>query len=148
MAERTLSTTRLGVGTGRGWPRLLAVGSLVGVVAGMGSFMFINDQLMPWGVSNAWALAIIGLAGAYTHLLAIDLSESITLSLVAVVAGFAVHVGAWVSPLWVLSYPPAARDVLLPRMLGEAVAGGLLIYVLTFYGSYFGAIFLASYVEA
>lgn len=147
MAERTLSTTRLGIGTSRERLRTLALGSLVGAVAGMGSFMFINDQFMPWNVDNAWALVIIGLAGVYTHFLAIDLSESITLSLVAVVVGFGVHVSAWISPLWVLSYSPVARDILLPKMMGEALAGGILVYLLTFYGSYFGAILLAGYLE-
>lgn len=147
MADRVLSATSFGFDSTRFSLRTLVLGSLTGAIAGMGSFMYIKADLMPWGVGSEWALVLIGLAGVYTHLLAADLSESITRSLVAVVVGFGVHVGAWIAPLWVLSYSPLARDILLPKMMGEALAGGILVYLLTFYGSYFGTILLAGYLE-
>jgi len=148
MAERNLAGTRFDFGAVRGRLRLLALGTLTGVVAGMGSFMFLKDQFLPWVVTETWALALVGVAGAYTHFLADDLAESIALSLVAVAVGLAVHVVAWIAPLWLLAYPPFARDLLLPKMVGEAVASGLPPYLLTFYGSYFGALLLGGYLEA
>jgi hypothetical protein len=148
MAERTLSATRLGVGNVRGRLRVLALASLTGVVAGMGSFMTIKHTYIPWGVSPTWAYVIICLAGAYTHFLAKDLSESITLALLAFVVGIAVHVGSWIAPLWTIPYPPIARGVLLPQMLGRALAGNILTYVVTFFGSYFGAVMVSGYLEA
>ncbi|PSQ46064.1 hypothetical protein BRD15_10205 [Halobacteriales archaeon SW_6_65_15] len=147
MAERAVAATHFGFGTDRRRLRMLALGSLTGVVAGMGSFMYINAQFIPWGVDKMWALALVGVAGAYTHFLAHDLSDSIGLSLVAVLIGLAVHTVAWIAPLWILPYPPFARDILLPKMLGEALAGGILAYLLTFYGSYFGAVLVGGYVE-
>jgi hypothetical protein len=147
MAERTLTSTPPVGRAVRHRLRLLALATLTGGVAGMGSFMYIKEQFLPWGVSATWALVLVGLGGAYTHFLAEDLSESISLSLVAVVVGFAVHVGAWIAPLWILSYPPGARDLLLRPMVGRAVTSGILAYVMTFYGSYFGAVLVGGYLE-
>lgn len=147
MAERTLSASRFGFGALRERARLLGLGSLTGLVAGMGTFMYINETFLPWGVSATWALVLVAVAGAYTHLLAVDLSESISLTIVAIVVGLSVHIVAWISPLWILSYSPGARDLLLPRMLGEALMSGLLAYLITFYGSYFGAVLLGGYLD-
>ncbi|WP_135826938.1 hypothetical protein [Halorussus ruber] len=147
MAERTRTSTPLVGRAVRHRLRLLALATLTGGVAGMGSFMYIKEQFLPWGVSATWALVLVGLGGAYTHLLAEDLAESISLSLVAVVVGFAVHVGAWIAPLWILSYPPGARDLILRQMVGRAVTSGILAYVMTFYGSYFGAVLVGGYLE-
>lgn len=148
MAERTLSTMHLSVGGVRARLRVLALASLCGVVAGMGSFMAIQHAFMPWGVSQTWAYAVTALAGVYAHLLAKDLSESITLALAAFFIGIAVHVGAWIAPLWLIPYPPAARDLLLPQMLGRALAGNVLVYFVTFLGSYFGAVMVGGYLDA
>ncbi|WP_128478050.1 hypothetical protein [Halorussus pelagicus] len=147
MAERTLSGTRFGFGAIRGRLRLLVLGSLIGVVAGTGVFMFLKDHFLPWGVTEMWALALVGVAGAYAHFLADDLTESISLSLVAVLVGLAVQVLAWIAPLWVHSYAPFTRDLLLPKMIGEALASGLPPYVITFYGTYFGALIVGGYFE-
>ncbi|UPV99632.1 hypothetical protein M0R88_14050 [Halorussus gelatinilyticus] len=147
MAERNLAGTRLGFGAIGGRLRPLALGTLTGVVAGMGEFMFLKEQFLPWVVTETWALALVAVAGAYTHFLAKDLAESITLSLVAMTVGLTVHVVAWIAPLWLLAYPPGARDLLLPKMVGEAIASGLPPYVITFYGSYFAALLLGGYLE-
>lgn len=148
MAERTLSGTGFGFGAIRARLRLLVLGSLIGVVAGTGVFMFLKDHFLPWGVTETWALALVGVAGAYAYFLAADLAESIGLSLVAMLVGLAVHVLAWVAPLWVHTYTPFARDLLLPKMIGEALASGLPPYVVTFYGTYFGALMVGGYFEA
>lgn len=147
MAERTLSANRFAGRSVRYRLRLLALATLTGGVAGMGTFMYIKDQLIPWGVSPTWALVLVGLGGAYTHFLADDLAESISLSLVAVVVGFAVHVVAWIAPLWILSYSPTARDLLLRQMIGRALTSGILAYLMTFYGSYFAAVLVGGYLE-
>lgn len=147
MAERTLSTGRF---TGRAVHnrlRLLVLASLTGVVSGMGTFMYVKEQFLPWGVDATWAFALICLGGVYTHFLADDLSESIKLSLVAAGVGFAVHIGAWIAPLWILPYSPFARDLLLPQMVGRALTSGILTYLVTFYGSYFGAVLVGGYLE-
>ncbi|WP_158057445.1 hypothetical protein [Halorussus halophilus] len=127
--------------------RLLTLGSLVGVVAGMGSFMYIKASFIPWGVDPAWALVLVAIAGAYAHFFSEDLADSITLSLVAVVVGLGIHVTAWIAPLWILNYPPAARDLLLPGMLGRAVSSGILAYLLTFYAAYFTVLLVGGVLD-
>ncbi|MFC7080636.1 hypothetical protein [Halorussus caseinilyticus] len=148
MAERALSAAGFGLGAVRERLRVLALGSLTGVVAGMGTFMFLQENFLPWGVTETWALGFVVAAGAYTHFLAADLSESIALSLVAVVVGLATNVVAWIGPLWILGYPRFARGLLLPKMVGEALASGLPTYLITFYAAYFGALTLGGYLEA
>lgn len=147
MSETATSRLNFAIESVRKRIRLLLVGSLTGAVAGMGSFMYIKKLFLPWGIPETAPFALIALAGAYTHFLAQDLSDSISLSLVAVVVGFAVHVGAWIAPLWILPYPPIARGILLPKMAGEALTGAIFVYLLTFYGSYFGAVIIWGYLD-
>ena len=148
MAERTLSANRIDVRRVRARLRVLAFALATGAVAGMGSFMSIKHAYMPWGVSTTWAYVVTALAGAYSHFLAEDLHESITIGLIAFFVGIAFHVGAWVAPLWTIPYPPMARDLLLPQMLGRALVGNVLVYIVTFFGSYFGAVLVGGYLDA
>lgn len=147
MAERNLSAAWPGFGAVHHRLRLLLVGVLTGSVAGMGSFLFINSQFFPLGLGENWGLLIVGLAGAYTHFLAADLTESVKLSLIAFLVGICVHVGAAIAPLWILPYPPFARDYLLPQTIGRALAGNILGYLMTFWGAYFGAILASGYFD-
>lgn len=147
MSENAMSRLNFGIESVRKRIRLLLLGSLTGVVAGMGTFMYIQNQFLPWGVERTWAFALIVIAGAYTHFLARDLADSISVSLVAIVVGFVVHVGAWIAPLWILPYPPIARSLLLPKMAGEALTGAIFVYILTFYGSYFAAVIVWGYLD-
>lgn len=147
MTERTLSSMRFEFDEYHEYLRLLALGALTGGVAGMGSFMYIKKQLLPWGIEGTWALVLVGVAGAYAHLLADDLAESISLSLVAVVVGLAVHTAAWIAPLWILPFHPAARDLLLPQMLGDALMSSILAFLMTFYAAYFVAVFVWGYLK-
>lgn len=147
MAERTLSTNQFPVRRVRARLRVVALASLIGVVAGMGSFMSIKYAFMPWDISQTWAYVVTALAGGYAHFLAKDLSESVTIALGAFFIGIAFHIGAWIAPLWLIPYPPIARDLLLPQMLGRALAGNVLVYVMTFLGSYFGAVIVGGYFD-
>lgn len=147
MAERTLTVASFGAEARHERLRLLALGSLIGVVAGLGTFMFLRKSFLPWGVSETVPLVIVGVAGAYTHLLSRDLSEGISLSIIAVVVGLVVHVVAWITPLWVLGFSPFARDLLLPKMIGEALASGMPTYLITFYGVYLSVVLVGGYVK-
>jgi hypothetical protein len=147
MAERAISVNSFDIGAHHDRIRLLALGSLIGVVAGLGTFMFLNPQFLPWGISETVPLALIGVAGAYTHFFAEDLSEGISLSVIAVVIAIVIHVVAWIAPLWILSYPPFARDLLLPQMVGEALASGIPTCLIAFYGVYFSVVLVGGYVK-
>lgn len=138
--ERTLLTTRFGVGSVTNRLRLLFIGTLTGVMGGMGSFLFINSEFFPLGLGENWGLLIIAVAGVYTHVIAADLAESISVAIIAFFVGLGVHVGTSIAPLWMLSYHPLALDLLLPIMLGRAVVGNLFGYSVTFFGSYCAAV--------
>lgn len=148
MAERTLAARapvefdNLG-----GRARLLGLGLLLGVVAGMGTFMHIKNQLLPGFADRTWSVALMALAGAYSHFLARDLNDSISISLLGFLSGLGVHVLAWISPLWILAYPPLARDVILPKMIGQAITGAILVYLVTFWSAYFAAVLFAGYLK-
>jgi hypothetical protein len=147
MAERTLSTNRFGVGSVVSRLRLLFIGTLTGIMGGMGAFLFINSEFMPLGLGENWGLLIIGVAGVYTHVISADLTESIGVAIIAYTVGLGVHVGTSIAPLWILSYPPLARDLLLPSMVGQAIAGNFFGYLTMFFGSYCAAVVVDGYYE-
>lgn len=147
MSERTLSEVRPEFDFHGSRFNLLVIGMLTGSVAGMGTFMFVNSRFMPFGLDGPWPLVIVGLGAMYTHLLAEDLAESAAVSIVAFAFGLAIHVGAWIAPLWILPFPPIARGLLLPKMAGEALLTGLLTYLMTFYGVYFGTVTVVGYFD-
>ncbi|MFC4449789.1 hypothetical protein [Halorussus aquaticus] len=147
MAERTRTMSGVELDGVRTNLRLLALTLFTGSVAGMGAFMSVKHTLMPLGVSQTWAYVVMALGGAYNHLLARDLTESITLALGSFLVGLAFHVAVWIAPLWLLPYPPLARDVLLPKMLGQAIAGAIFTYLMTFFGAYFATVLVGGYLE-
>lgn len=147
MAERTLSETRFGVGSVVAGLRLLLIGTMTGVMGGMGSFLFINAEFMPLGLGENWGLLIIAVAGVYTHLIAADLRESVSAAIIASFVGIGLHVGASIAPLWLLSYHPMARDVLLPGMLGRSWTGSIFGYFATFIGTWGAAVVVDAYYE-
>lgn len=140
MVERTLFRTRFGVGSVAGGLRLLFIGTLTGIMGGMGAFLFINSELFPLGLGENWGLLIIGVAGVYTHVISTDLRESASAAIIAFLVGIGIHVGVSIAPLWILSYPPMARDLLLPVVLGRALGGNVFGYFMPFLGSYCAAV--------
>lgn len=136
MAERTISTTQFGVGSVVGRLRLLFIGTLTGIVGGMGTFLFVNPEVIPLELGENWALFIISVAGIYTHVIAADLRESISVAIIASLVGIGVHMVASIAPLWILSYHPIALDILLPFMIGRAWTGGVVGSLAIFFGAY------------
>jgi hypothetical protein len=147
MTERTFSTNRFDIGPVVSRLRVLFAGTFTGIMGGMGAFLFINSEFMPLGLGENWGLLVISVAGVYTHLISADLTESISIAMIAYFVGLGVHVGASIAPLWILSYPPLARDLLLPSMVGQAIAGNFFGYLTMFSGSYFAAVAFDGYYE-
>lgn len=137
---------------GRGLPpwlvarmRPVGVGLATGTLAGMGAFMGSHPGLTPPLVTGAVALGFVLVAGAYTHLLAVELRESITAALVALAAGGATVAAAWVAPLWWLQYPPGARAVILPGLLQRALSDAMATLLVVYLGGYFATVLVAGY---
>lgn len=121
---------------------VLLTGVGVGILGGMGTFLYTRRAFLPDAVDPVWALVVIGLIAVLTHRLAQTLEESITLALVGMTSGIGVHVIAWAAPLWILPYSPAARDLLLPAMVGRGFTVAVLVYPVVFLGAYLTAILL------
>lgn len=127
--------------------RTAAVGVPTGILGGFGLFLLSQPALSPVA-GPALPIAFVGLAGAYAHLLSARLRRSVATMLCAFVAGIGVHLGTYLAPLWVLSYPTVARRLLLPRFLLEALAGVVLQYTLVFFAGYVLAVVTSAYAGA
>ncbi|WP_158057443.1 hypothetical protein [Halorussus halophilus] len=131
----------------RGVGEVVSLGATLGLVGGLASFMNAKKDLVAYGVGPEWLVALIAVMGILAHVLAADLVESIRLALVGLAVGTVVHLVVWVSPLWILPYPVGARDLLLPRMLGQAVTKGLPEFLITFFAGYCAAVVVLSYFD-
>lgn len=117
-----------------GW-RPLVVGVATGILGGMGLYVYNRPLLIP--ISDPiWGLICIILAGVYTRLLTATLKQSLSAAIIGILTGSIVTIGARIAPLWLLSYTPAARELLLPAAIGRAIVGLLFVFILVYLGSY------------
>lgn len=130
----------------RALSRAVSVGLPSGVLAGLGAFLLSQPSLTPVAGTTP-PLALVALGGGVVPLLTDRLRRSVAAMLCAYATGIAVHLGAYVAPLWVLSYPPSARDLLLPRFLGEALAV-VFQYTLAFFAAYLLVVTISGYLSA
>ncbi len=136
------------------WQRLrtAAVGVGTGLVAGMGAFMYVHDDLVPsHGLplvpGPAWyPVVMMALAGAYVYLLTPDSRESIVAALVGFTVAVSTLVAAVVVPLYVL-YPGPARGPLARQYLREAFPGFLNGLILVYFGGYLTALLVLGYLD-
>jgi hypothetical protein len=85
----------------------------------MGAFVYNATQFVPGETDVRLLLVPVFAAGAFAYLFADSLRASARLGLIGFFGGLVVFMGAWIAPLWILPYSPTARDILLPKMLGE-----------------------------
>jgi hypothetical protein len=116
------------------------------VLAGLGAFLLSQPSLTPVA-GTTLPLALVALGGGFVPLLTDRLRRSVAAMLCAYATGIAVHLGAYVAPLWVLSYPPSARDLLLLRFLGEAPTV-VFQYTLAFFAAYLLVVTISGYLSA
>lgn len=126
---------------------LLLVGLPPGAVGGLAAFVAVKDTLVPWAIPQWGAIGIVVLMGMYVHLFAGGLTTSVGGALAATAASLATHVGAWIAPLWLLGYPPGARDLLLPRFAGQAVVAWVFVFPAAFAAGYFTTVVIAGYLN-
>jgi hypothetical protein len=99
--------------------QLLVKGLSIALLAGMGAFVYNATQFVPGETDVRLLLVPVFAAGAFAYLFADSLRASARLGLIGFFGGLVVFMGAWIAPLWILPYSPTARDILLPKMLGE-----------------------------
>ncbi|WP_433628135.1 hypothetical protein [Halomicrococcus sp. NG-SE-24] len=117
-----------------------------GLVAGMASFVYNMSDLMAVNVDPTLLLVITMLSGVFAHLLSKTLRESIRVGLVGYFSGGATIVAAWIAPLWMVPYSSGAREILLPKLAGEAVTAAFLVFTATFFGAYLAAVIVEAYL--
>ncbi len=123
-------------------PRVLATGVAVGVVSGMAEFLYIRDTLAPGYVEPWVALVAVAIAGGFAHILTRDLVESVAAASYGLLVGVLVHIGTYVSPLFVLEEPPSGEEFLwydpgiqgelLLKLAGRAMTAAVFTYLLAF----------------
>lgn len=119
---------------------------VLGVVAGMAVFAAVNSGLLPSYADQWWPLSIILVTGAFARLLVPSLRSSFSVLIGAFFVGLAVHVVAWILPLWLLPYPVIIRDVLLPGYVGRALFSAIFLYPTVFIVGYLVGLLLDAYV--
>ncbi|PSP75709.1 hypothetical protein BRC81_15100 [Halobacteriales archaeon QS_1_68_20] len=132
--------------------RTVGVGVGTGLVAGMGAFMYVRDELVPThGIPllpgpEWYPVVMMALAGIYVYLLTPDSRESIVAGLVGFLVAVSTLVAAVVVPLYVL-YPGPARGPLARQYLREAFPGLLNGLVLVYFGGYLTALLVLGYLD-
>ena len=116
--------------------RIVLIGLVVGILGGMGTFVYSRPAVSPYG-DSVLGLVFLALAGGYTHLLARTMWESVRAMVVGFVVGMATTILAWVLPLWLVPIHPSVRDLLIMSYLQQAVATVVMAYLLVYFAGYF-----------
>jgi hypothetical protein len=119
--------------------QFLVRASAVGILAGMGGFVYNSTQFLTADVGVRLLLVPMFAAGVFAHLLAPSLRESVRLGIAGFFGGLTIFVSAWLAPLFVLSFPTAAID-LLPSMVGDVASAAFLNYSPSHLGGYLLAV--------
>lgn len=132
--------------------RTVAVGVGTGLVAGMGAFMYVRNDIapshdLPLIPGPDWyPILCVALAGAYVYLLTPDSRESIIAGLVGLVVGVATLIVAVTLPLYIL-YPSAGRALLIRQYLYEAMPGMINALVLVYFGGYLSTLMVLGFFD-
>lgn len=127
--------------------RFAAKGMAVGLLAGMGAFVYHMPQFVT-DVPDWVLLAPMVVAGAFAHLFTSSLRRSIRLGLAGFAVGLIVLGVSWIGPLWILSYSPAMRDVLLLERFGqEVVTAAVINYSAAFSAGYLFTVSVTAFWE-
>lgn len=122
-------------------------GLSVGALAGMGAFVYNAPQLIPGVTEGPFLLVPMFAAGVFAHLFTSTLQRSVRLAVFGFFGGLAVFLAGWIAPLWLLPYPDAVVDVLLPRMVGEVASAAFINYSVTYLGGYLLTVSAAAFWE-
>lgn len=153
-AEAATANDGWEVNASRMWARVrtVAVGVGTGLVAGMGAFMYVRNQITPsHGLPilpgpDWYPVICVALAGAYVYLLTPDSRESIIAGLVGFFVGVATLVVAVALPVYVL-YPAPGQALVVRQYLYEALPGLLNALVLVYFGGYLTTLLVLGYLD-
>jgi hypothetical protein len=122
-----------------GWLRVVLVGVSVGILGGMGTFSYTRIDLSPFDV--AWLpLVFVALAGAYAHVLSVDMRSGTIAMVVGFVVGGVTNIVAWISPVYFLSFQGPTRQLALLAQLQQSLISLLMVYLIIYLSGYFSAV--------
>lgn len=125
----------------------LSKGVSVGLLAGMGAFVYNKTQFLVVDVDVRLLLIPVIAAGAFAHLFAPTLRRSIRLGLTGFFVGLLVFVGAWVAPLWILDYSSTGRQFLFLKLGRQAFTAAFINYAAAYLGGYLLTVSVAALWE-
>lgn len=128
-----------------GW--FAAKGLSIGLMAGMGAFVYNATQFLPTELDVRVLLVPVFAAGAFAHLFSSSLQESVRLGLAGFFGGLFVFLAAWIAPLWILPYSNTALDIMLPSMVGEAISAAFINWSPSYLGGYLLTVSAAAFWE-
>lgn len=145
-ANATAPSTRQGrlLALVEGWA---FVAVAVGMLAGMGSFLFAKGGLLPDGIAPWMAAAVVLFAGGAVPAFTDSLREGIRTALAGYVLGIATLTLAWVGPWWVLPFAPGARDLLLYTRLGQVAVHAISSLLLPYFTGYLTVLLVVGYLD-
>ncbi|WP_224332262.1 hypothetical protein [Haloprofundus halobius] len=101
--------------------RFVGIGVAAGLLVALAAYGANRPSMVP--AVPSWTLFVAGLlGGGYVHALSQDLGESIRAFIVALVVGTACYLVAALAPVWLLSYDPMVRQLLIQSILREEIA--------------------------
>lgn len=119
---------------------LLRQSLLLGTIAGMATFTYVqHDFALPW-VSEWIPLALVGFTGLLNFYIDRELSRGLWISFGAMAIAYAVYIVAWMLPLYLAGYPPLAIKLLFFNRFGQGMLSVTLVLPMTYYGTYFAAL--------
>jgi hypothetical protein len=113
---------------------------LLGAIAGMATFTYTQHVFAMSYVNPWWPLSLIALAGVFNHFYVENLRDGLTASFLGIGLGFAIHLVAWLLPLFVAGYSQVAIHAIFFNQLGQGLLGALMVLPMTYYAAYFGAL--------
>lgn len=119
----------------------------VGLLAGMGAFVYNKTQFLVVDVDVRLLLVPVIAAGAFAHLFAPTLRRSIRLGLVGFFVGLSVFVAAWVAPLWILDYSSTGREFLFLKLGRQAFTAAFINYAAAYLGGYLFTVSITAFWE-
>lgn len=118
------------------------VSLLLGAIAGMSTFVFVQGQFTPAVVESWHAIGPIVVAGLLNRLLSRNLRNGMLISFLAVALAFVINFTVWLAPLWLSGYSWFAVNILLPVLLGRSLLSVIIVLPMSYYSGYFTAMFL------
>lgn len=123
----------------------LGLGTATGLLAGMAGIAYAFEGHVALQYPSGLFLWILVAAGVFAFVVVPTLRRAVIVGLVGYAVGTAVIVGTFVAPAYLLPFEATFRDLLVPRLVGDAISVILMVYSPTYLGGYLTAMCVVSF---